>query len=379
MRSRIYILSVVAFFILTSSECDDEIYFKKPQPEIKKDRTGFDRHVQGTYLLLGRNFSIDKYFGLEPQDIQEFVGTLSGILDLGIRYTDSTWLKIEEDRIITLHRQNLFLEKQTFRDYVKKTVRLNDIESVRALLSTTMFTRLFKPDSIFMKDDEINIQLEGGTIYLRSDDNTFYVLEGKDTVGEIIFSMDQGHPPVMSADSILRIVITDSSLCIYEEKGTIQEITITDNTLQAFENGKYEEQAFLSEDSFVIMDEKDSTSYPVSGNQINFTILDETDTLFAPGEKTILRKFRGDYFLNYGYCHDSCTWKVYRLAPGHNGITLSYLNVANDLMILKGITGVTELPGQSYTDYSADPTRREFLKFLKAGGFSNIENYRMLK
>lgn len=378
MRSRLYIISVVAFFTLTSSECDDQLFFKKPQPENTKDQTGFYRKVQGTYLLLGRNFSTDEYFGLEPQDVREFVEILSGLLDLGILYTDSTWLKIEEEQIIRYHRQNLILEKQTFTDYMERLRQLNDLESLSKLMSTSLFTKIYKPDSIIRKNDVLCF-MEDETLQLHHTENALYVIEDQDTVGEIIFSVDQAGSPVVSPDSIVRIVITDSALCVIGKDGITQEITFTDSTLYVFENGEPNGAVFYSENSLLLIDDKDTASYLVSGDQIDFILQEETDTLFNLSDNSTLRKLRGNYYLNFGCNKDSCNWNVYLLAPGHNGLSLSYINIATDLLIMKSITDVTELPHDRSTTYLADPTRREFLKFVREGGFSNTEEYSKMK
>ncbi len=92
-----------------------------------------------------------------------------------------------------------------------------------------------------------------------------------------------------------------------------------------------------------------------------------TDTLFTITDSSLLRYFKGYYFLNIKSKTNS--WVVQKLSLQKGKLTIGHVSDSADLHKLQEITGTVE-------DTITIPfslTRRQFKKFLRNEGFSNKE------
>jgi len=91
-----------------------------------------------------------------------------------------------------------------------------------------------------------------------------------------------------------------------------------------------------------------------------------TDTIFNLSSKNVLRKFKGYYFLNS--LRDSIFWTTKKLKLEKGKLIITIIDSVQDFQKLKPIKENkfdTVAP-----KYKFKPTKREFRKFLKEGGFA---------
>jgi hypothetical protein len=92
------------------------------------------------------------------------------------------------------------------------------------------------------------------------------------------------------------------------------------------------------------------------------------DTLFTLNYDNVLRKFKGYYFINTRY--DKESWEVKKLSISRGQLTISSISTKLDLENLKEIT---EAPNDTISPYEFTTTKRQFRKFVRNDGFSDIE------
>ncbi|KAA3440018.1 hypothetical protein [Rufibacter hautae] len=94
------------------------------------------------------------------------------------------------------------------------------------------------------------------------------------------------------------------------------------------------------------------------------------DTLFAQNATHRLRSFKGMYFLNQQI--EPNRWKVFCLSrQGRNHIRLQYLDDSVDRVKLEEIIPLRET-GKVFL---ANPSQKDLRKFLRQGGFRQMETY----
>lgn len=91
------------------------------------------------------------------------------------------------------------------------------------------------------------------------------------------------------------------------------------------------------------------------------------DTLFEISDGNILKKFKGYFFLNTPY--DKSSWAVKKLALSKGKLSISKISMKEDIAMLKEITEST----QDTIPYKFAVTKKQFRKFVKRDGFSDME------
>ena len=97
------------------------------------------------------------------------------------------------------------------------------------------------------------------------------------------------------------------------------------------------------------------------------------DTLFSISDFNILKKLKGYYFLNFIYGKES--WEVKKLELHRGQLSICSISTKEDIDLLKEISESTldSLP------YRFMPTKKQFKKFVKTNGFSDVETFVKLK
>ena len=113
----------------------------------------------------------------------------------------------------------------------------------------------------------------------------------------------------------------------------------------------------------------DSTEYPASKNEDKVGIaIHIKDTLFSIANGGIIKKHKGFYFLNEQRTNG--TWEVHKVAINRNGAVIS--TIAKDADFDQ-LSEITEEDGPAPHTFS--PTKNEFKKFVKSGGFAKEEEF----
>lgn len=112
--------------------------------------------------------------------------------------------------------------------------------------------------------------------------------------------------------------------------------------------------------------------FPVDSVLVNYSYW---DTLFEISSENVLRRFKGDYFLNYKKGQNN--WKVRRLTLDKGGLYFSRVRLPEDIEKLKEITRLQEIKSDSgrVVGYKLNPTRKEFKRLMKRS-FSETKTYR---
>lgn len=96
------------------------------------------------------------------------------------------------------------------------------------------------------------------------------------------------------------------------------------------------------------------------------------DTLFEFKEGHALKKYKAHYFLNQ-QDKDDKKWSVAKLSLEKDMLTLSSILGKEAIDLLNEITDTPEDTSQSTINY--DLNKRQFKKFLRSDGFSNIDTF----
>lgn len=90
--------------------------------------------------------------------------------------------------------------------------------------------------------------------------------------------------------------------------------------------------------------------------------------LFELNDENILKKFKGYYFINTYYGEDN--WKVRKIKLSKGELIISQIKSEEDIKNLKEIT---EIPGDTISNYKYSATKKQFKDFIKNDGFSSDE------
>ena len=106
-----------------------------------------------------------------------------------------------------------------------------------------------------------------------------------------------------------------------------------------------------------------ATNVKVTGDTI-ITNVRYIDTLFMLSDSSVLKKFKGYYFLNERFNRDNtCTWSVRKLLVEKGVLTITEIGTPKDLDDLRTIT---ETADSTQTNFA--PSRKQFKQFLKTEG-----------
>ncbi|MES2287045.1 MAG: hypothetical protein V4547_15240 [Bacteroidota bacterium] len=97
------------------------------------------------------------------------------------------------------------------------------------------------------------------------------------------------------------------------------------------------------------------------------------ETLFSFDSSTVLKKFKGNYFLNYLWDKDK--WIVKKMTLVKGILTLSDINTREEVTILNEIT---ETPADTIS-YDFEVSKKQFKQFLKLGGFRDTDFFIKMK
>lgn len=167
--------------------------------------------------------------------------------------------------------------------------------------------------------------------------------------------------------------LSDSSILLVTEK-LIQRDYDLDLTIHP---NQLDSTILLMNDSlFIKRDGKVGLQYPVVrlGDSLMFTFR-HSDTLFQLGDKGILRKYKGYYFLNT-FSDVDMGWAVKKVMFQKGKLTVSSISAQEDLETLKEITESKD---------SIDPnaqlslTKKQFKEFIFKEGFSSEEVFKKIK
>ncbi len=102
------------------------------------------------------------------------------------------------------------------------------------------------------------------------------------------------------------------------------------------------------------------------------------DTLFAISDQQVLKKFKGNYFLNYEKGEDS--WQVRRLTLEKGELLFSKVKLPEDIEKVKELTELQEVTSDSgkVVGYKLKPTRKELKKLMKSS-FLETSSYRRVE
>lgn len=98
-----------------------------------------------------------------------------------------------------------------------------------------------------------------------------------------------------------------------------------------------------------------------------------TDTLFEFNSTTVLKKFKGHYFLNYQW--DKNAWIVQKLTLVKGVLSIADIKTKEGIYILNAIT---ETPEDTIS-YNFKTNKKQFKEFLKLDGFQDVNYYIKIK
>ena len=111
--------------------------------------------------------------------------------------------------------------------------------------------------------------------------------------------------------------------------------------------------------------------FALDKDSIQFSVI-QLDTVFELSKINILKKYKGYYFLNRK--SGELNWEVEKLTIKKGQLTISEISNQFDLDQLREITNTS-----IDTSYTFTPTKKEFKKFIKSGGFKNNIVYYKIK
>ncbi len=114
----------------------------------------------------------------------------------------------------------------------------------------------------------------------------------------------------------------------------------------------------------------DSLPLPLDSSQAKSQNPGFVDTVFYLSEKSVLRKWKGYYFLNQEY--EPGQWGVKKLQLTKGKLIISEISEVDDLENLKSIT---ETANDTVSPFHFAPTKKQFKAYLKSGGFAHSEVY----
>ena len=164
----------------------------------------------------------------------------------------------------------------------------------------------------------------------------------------------------------------------FQEKVQGSVLTITPQMLVKdykyqlkFDKNQLDSGVVLKGNLLIDLKEKDTLAVTIAGDTLIHEIPGR-DTIFNIGEGDILRKFKGNYFFNSS--HGEKTWQVRSLTYSHGKILFREFESENDYKKLQAILGMQADSAESF-----NPSRKQFKKFVKEGGFSKKEMYFRIK
>ena len=113
----------------------------------------------------------------------------------------------------------------------------------------------------------------------------------------------------------------------------------------------------------------------INGDTINASQID-IDTVFQISENQVLKKFKGSYFLNFK--NDESFWNVSRLNLNKDTLLIGQISPSDTLLRFDFVVKNEEFndsDSTTTTEYSINPSKREFKKLMKPNSFGECECY----
>ncbi|MDJ1495343.1 hypothetical protein QNI19_20555 [Cytophagaceae bacterium DM2B3-1] len=132
--------------------------------------------------------------------------------------------------------------------------------------------------------------------------------------------------------------------------------------------------------SYITKEEGLTKAYFVADTLFCFTQI--SDTILKLSAPTILRYYKGSYFINTPV--EPSGWEVTRLTPKKDYLLVSYLyaedSITTDIEQITPVKVTTyEQDSSSYTFTSINPSRKEFKKLIKEDLFTTEKVYRKIR
>jgi hypothetical protein len=113
----------------------------------------------------------------------------------------------------------------------------------------------------------------------------------------------------------------------------------------------------------------------INGDTIN-AFLTDIDTVFRISENQVLKKFKGSYFLNFK--RGEHYWDVSRLNLTKDTLLVGQISPSDTLLRFDFVSKTEEFDDSdstTTTEYSINPSRKEFKKLMKPNSFEECECY----
>jgi len=113
----------------------------------------------------------------------------------------------------------------------------------------------------------------------------------------------------------------------------------------------------------------------INGDTINASQTD-IDTVFRISENQVLKKFKGSYFLNFK--EDESFWNVSRLNLTKDTLLIGQISASDTLLRFDFVSKAEEFDDSdstTITEYSINPSKKEFKKLMKPNSFEKCECY----
>jgi hypothetical protein len=159
--------------------------------------------------------------------------------------------------------------------------------------------------------------------------------------------------------------LTDNSTLLVSDK-LIQRIYDYDEKIHS---SQLDSTSRLSGDTIFDLTTNEKTVIKRDGDSL-ITHIHYIDTLFQMDYDNVVRKFKGNYFLNKRY--NKTSWEVKKIQLTKGQLILSSISTELDIENLKEIT---ETPQDTVPPYKFSAKKKQFKQFVKNDGFSDIETF----
>jgi Holliday junction resolvase len=167
---------------------------------------------------------------------------------------------------------------------------------------------------------------------------------------------------------------------VYLSLSDSSTLSINDNLIQRTYDFDYkvnpnqlDSTARLSGDTLINLETKEKILIKRDGDSLIIHFHD-IDTLFLMDYDNVVRKFKGNYFLNTRY--NKTSWSVEKMNLSKGQLIISSISTKDDIEKLKEIT---ETAQDTVLNSNFTATKKEFNKFVKNDGFSDSEAFVRIK
>jgi hypothetical protein len=128
---------------------------------------------------------------------------------------------------------------------------------------------------------------------------------------------------------------------------------------------------YLKGDTLIEKESGEKMKVNLLGDTITLHV-HEVDTMFVISDGSVLRKYKGYYFLNAR--QDKNAWSVQKLSLTKGLLTIGNISSEADIDNLKELTETKE----DTTTYNFRLTKKQFKNFIKDNGFSNQDTFKLM-